>query len=247
MKHLLVGILMLFAVPSVFALPSDNFDDNSRNASTWNYYESDGSTAWIDEINGRMEFRSTADGLDIDDAKEAGYSSNGWGLSVKEDFSLKVDFHHIAKDMIDTSIYFGLYLDPENNLVTGAGCFENSKDLWYEILMNDEVSEEYWEWRTDESGTFYISYDESEDELYLSITGYGQADAWKIIDCSSLWETDTVGIFMGGDACNSTLDSGNAWLDNFVIDSGTIVIIPEPVSLSIFGLGALILFRKQNK
>ncbi|MFA5252462.1 MAG: hypothetical protein WC454_07745, partial [Phycisphaerae bacterium] len=107
--------LMVFTASAVYALPSDNFDDNSRNTSLWNLY-GENDFVWLDETNQRLELRSTASYPDPD------YSANGWGLLPTDDFSLKVDFNHISElPQADFSLHLGLAIDGDNYVSIEAG------------------------------------------------------------------------------------------------------------------------------
>jgi hypothetical protein len=89
-----------------------------------------------------------------------------------------------------------------------------------------------------DSGTLYISYDASQDELYLSDTGYGEANSWVTITglLQNEWDAGFVFPYIGGWSDGVTLNSGDAYLDNFVVDSGSIMVIPAPGSIT---LGAI--------
>ena len=84
--------------------------------------------------------------------------------------------------------------------------------------------------RSQYDGILYISYDASKDELYLSDTGYWTANAWVTIPglLKGEWGSAVVIPFLGGSYVrNIALNSGDAYLDNFAVDSGTIVQICE--------------------
>lgn len=51
-----------------------------------------------------------------------------------------------------------------------------------------------------------------------------------------------IGPFLGGWSDGMVLASGEAHLDNFIVDSGNV--IPEPATLSFLALGSLALLRK---
>jgi hypothetical protein len=99
--------------------------------------------------------------------------------------------------------------------------------------------------RSQDDGTLYISYDAGKDELYLSDGGYEAANAWVTIPglLKGEWSSAVVIPFLGGHADNMALSSGEAYLDNFVVDSGTVV--PEPATIALLGLGALSLIRRK--
>ncbi len=254
MKKLLIisTVLLLMAVTTSVAyaaLKSDDFNDTSRDTSMWNLYEDNHSKAWLNETGGRLEFRSTADA-----DNGANYIANGWGLLPTNDFSLKIDFHHISTSgplNSDSCVYLALIGDGSNYLTLEAGCYENNEGTHpyfyhergiaglngddFEIDQEEKV-------RTIDDGTLYISYDVSEDKLYLSYAGYWATNEWITIEnFQDQWGSGIVIPYISGWADGRELASGDAYLDNFVVDSGTIV--PEPATIAIFAIGA-IFFRK---
>ncbi len=232
MKKLIIICVVTTMASVVYALPSDSFNDNSIDTYLWNYYEYDNNKAWLDETNQRLEFFAIADEPDETDA-DAFYFSNGWGVLLTNDFSFKIDFHHVLTPVLTHSqagVLLGLVKDRNNSLYFEAGRggpFGPGGFFSYEL--EPEVSEDT-VIRTDENGTLYISYDAAADEIYLSNTGYWEPNAWASISGSLLRNalgSDVASIFFGGYSDNLTLDAGDAYLDNFVVDSGTIVPICE--------------------
>ncbi|MFA5251268.1 MAG: PEP-CTERM sorting domain-containing protein, partial [Phycisphaerae bacterium] len=103
-------------------------------------------------------------------------------------------------------------------------------------------------YKTPDFGTMYISYDASEDELYLSDTGYWTDNVWVVISdlLQDTWGGSTVSPYIGGWAYGTPLASGDAYLDNFIVDNGEIEIVPEPATIALLGLGALSLIRRKK-
>jgi hypothetical protein len=233
MKKLIIICVVTAMTSVVYALPSDNFNDNLMDTSLWHLYQMY-SNAWLDETSQRLEFLAIEDEPDETDA-DAFYFSNGWGLLLTNDFSFKINFHHILTPVLthsQTGVLLGLVKDRNNSIYFEAGRggpFRTGGFFSYELeptVYEDTVI------RTDEEGTLYISYDATADEIYLSNTGYGETNAWVSIPGSQLRNglgSDVANIFFGGYSDNLTLNSGDAYLDNFVVDSGTIVPICEYV------------------
>ena len=82
-------IILFFSIQAQTQdLPSDTFNDNTT-ADMWTMFGESLSDCWLEEINQRLEVRTTENAQDV----VAGYISHLWKLSLAHDFSLKVDFH----------------------------------------------------------------------------------------------------------------------------------------------------------
>jgi hypothetical protein len=82
-----------------------------------------------------------------------------------------------------------------------------------------------WESRGNESGTLYLSYDAPNDILYFSEIGYGSGNAlWtKAGLLQGEWSGVPLHVSLGGDSNSVQLDAGDAYLDNFIVNSGTVI------------------------
>ena len=229
----LITICVVAAMTSVaYALPSDNFNDNSMDTSLWSLYQ-ESPNVWLDETNGRLEVRSTAD---VNGATVI-YLANGWGFSTTDDFSFKADFHCSSPSgycEFGTMLGLGKWGgDPttikKNNATIDASSFSDEYGSRMHFSGNkttdgNHVSESR-KTRSQDDGTLYISYDANKDELYLSDTGFWAANAWVTIPglLKGEWGSAVVIPFLGGGYVrNIALNSGDAYLDNFVVDSGTV-------------------------
>ncbi len=202
--------------------PNDDFNDNTQ-GSMWQLYEEDPDNCWLEEINERLEIRATSEAGAI----VAEYMSNRWMLDVTEDFYFSIDAHYSKETSEDGWIYLGLttdITDPSKCVNFGIGCEDNAPYFYYEAVdgdwgLNDQTS------RDSTEVTLYVSYKAASDELYLSYTGYGSADAWRTIPgfLQGRWGADSVYVEIGGGSEYVTLNSGDAYLDNFIVDSGTVV------------------------
>jgi len=243
--YLLVTIIVSTSFCAlVEAVPrSDNFNDNVKgdmwgrfgvsepeSGDTWFSANGGPCDIWLNEINHRLEFGSNSNAYD----ETAVYGSSNWTIITTEDFQMKIDFFHNGSGGSSTSsvILIGIIYDydfllfPEryNYIELAAGYGEDYAIYWYE---QDGASTPYaddYKLRYSDSGTLYISYDAQLDQLYLSDTAYGSVNAWKTVSgiVQGVWNRKMVGVAIGGNATGVPLISGQAYLDNFVIDSGTL-------------------------
>ncbi|MDK1031576.1 MAG: PEP-CTERM sorting domain-containing protein [Planctomycetia bacterium] len=231
-----IGVVVVLSAACVAnaVLPSDNFNDNSMDTSLWTLFEDDSDHVWLDETNGRLELRSS----DADD-EDAFYIGNNWGFDPSSDFSFKVDYYY-ASTTNAGGVMLGVAKDHDNNFVAEASYEDGAKSYYYEIVTGGFDAGDDGTARTADDGTLYISYDRSENELYLSVTDYWSTGS-PIVTILNLLEfdwgdPDMVTPMIGGWAADSLdLASGEAYLDNFVVDSGAIV--PEPLTVAFLGLG----------
>lgn len=232
MKRRLIPFGVAMVIASVaYALPSDNFNDNSIDTSLWYLYQFDSEVCWIEEINQRLEMRSTASACD----EVAICAANGWGLLPTNDFSFKVDFYFGANSGpvdTDSDIALGLVNGGYSRFRFGgithleieAGCSIEGDGAHPYFDYYNFISEESEKVRTTDDGTLYISYDASEDELYLSDTGYWAANAWITVTdlLKGEWGGNVVFPYLSNSP-GMAMESGDAYFDNFIVDSGTIV------------------------
>lgn len=206
-------------------LRSDNFNDNSQ-AATWKKFEENPDSCWVNEINQRLEITANGDASD----RGALYVPNNWGFVTTADFQVKVDFYNSIVSSNWNEVYIGIgygyHLDNFNDdyIYLAAGCDDNYPVFWSEYVEDQNTVAGYWKTRSSNSGTLYISYDASEDKLYLSDSGYGSASAWKIFSgvLQGAWGNRIVGVGIGGSSVHVAMSTGQAYVDNFVIDSGTL-------------------------
>lgn len=237
LTSLLATIVVLISLCTFAqAVPrSDNFDDNSRD-SMWGWFwlvmgSGGPSTTWLEETNQRLEVLSTSEAADV----FAVYGSVGWGPVTAKGFQMKIQYYHNAAAtgtnfsqvlvaIIDAVNFVDFPQTEGKYIVFGAGYSGSNRIFYYERGDYDGIYDSDWKLRSSNSGTLYVSYNANLDVLYLSDTGYGSANAWKTITgiIQGQWGRKTVGIGIGGYSDGVELTSGQAYLDNYILDSGTL-------------------------
>ncbi|MEN6575859.1 MAG: hypothetical protein ABFD90_05900 [Phycisphaerales bacterium] len=206
---------------------SDNFDDN-RLAGSWSLLGDDLTGCMLVEQNQRLELITTS--------KAKGTSTycvgTDWQLDPAGDFSFRVDYHYSAVTDESGWVFFGIAPDandPGGRYVkVGVGCDGQSAYIWYEVSAGT-LSQLRSSTRRHDDGVLYVSYDAVQDRLYLSDIDYGSENAAMTVAgvVRSSWGGVPLTVFLGGGASALELTSGEAWLDNFVVDTGTL--FAEPV------------------
>ena len=108
------------------------------------------------------------------------YAAKNWRFDITEDFKFKIDFHHSGAGFSDSWVGMTLENDSNNTVSISAGSDNSGPYLYYEKVINGNTISEQ-KPRDSNDGTLYISYDTDTDQLYLSSTGYGAANAWEIV------------------------------------------------------------------
>ena len=205
-------------------LPADDFADG-KVGPLWFVYEVDPQLVQIKERNGRLEMTASAEAQNVD----AFYISDGWRLDATKPFAIKVDFHFNNCSGGDGRVTFGVLpiLDPAAMkwAELEAGCFESGPFYLYEVRDGSWVQEVVAE-RSSNDGTLYMSYDPDVDELYLSYTGFGKANNWRMVVglLKGRWASAPVYVILGGGSEGMALSGPDAWLDNFAVSSGVLVL-----------------------
>jgi hypothetical protein len=202
----------------------DDFDDD-RQGSMWLYGGDDLSNCRLDEINQRLELTTTAKAGGI----SAHYLSNGWGIDPTCDFWLRVDFRQSL--MLGDTAWLAVVLTPDvkdigtEHIRFGVGSSQFSPYFTYEAI-GETIKQSRLASRREESGVLYVSYDAALDELYLSNTGYGTENAWATARdfLQGMWGGQILALMLEGGANRLEVGSGDAYLDNFVVESGSLVL-----------------------
>ena len=200
----------------------DNFNDNSK-AIFWRLTGNNLDTCRLTERNSRLELTATNKAVGF----SSSYVANGWGIDPKDDFALRFFYHQAVNE----GAALRLVLTPEGSAakgdylkfgVTSSGSigFYTYEAVSATSTQNQLLS------RQETSGVLYLSYDATLDELYLSFTGYGRDNAWATAGgfLQGAWDGRVLGVALEGTAGTVHIDSGQAYFDDFVVESGDLVV-----------------------
>jgi len=201
----------------------ENFDDNERNV-IWRTYADDSTSCTLEETNQRLELRATSAAA----GGWAMYVSNSWRFDPNADFSMKVDLQYTPVTYAKGWVGFGLTPDAEHprqqQIGIGIGASDLSSHFWYTTVnkISSDVSKAP---RFSNNATMYMSYRAETDELYVGDSGYGADHAWITFPglLKGEWGGKPLYIWLGGTADGLSLTSGQAFLDNLLIENGQLL------------------------
>ena len=195
----------------------ENFDDNFINTSMWTLQEDDPSVT-LTETNHRLEFTSTAA-----PRAEALLISN-FGLDADELVEMRIDYYLNHDESGDSGLEFIVASGPSNYIYIYAG-LEDGLDYYYWSAVTGDVPDMIGgDVRSGKSGVLYITYDPAVDIVYISGSGYGPSNALASFPniVSGTWGADYLDIVFGGESLYCNILPGEAYLDNLVVESGTV-------------------------
>src|SRR4030042_1573603 len=145
---------------------------------------------------------------------QASYNANGWFLDTEQDIEVSVDYHYGAVSASEG--WAGITVGDDVNYVSiSVGSDGGQKYYYYETAVDGSVVTDQ-ESRTADDGTLYVSYDSNSSTLYLSPTGFGVGNAH--ISAQGLL-LEPVEVSLGGGSLGAALASGQAYLDNFLVNT----------------------------
>jgi hypothetical protein len=201
----------------------DTFSDNKM-ASIWRVWADDVNQCWVAEANGRLEVRAKQTSPD----DFAGYIANAWRLDPHDDFSLRADFHldlrSVAKGWVSLGITPFSRTRRTPHVEIQARCADAGKAIAYECTESSMPDSSLGERQSDD-GSLYISYNAAEDTLYVGAGGYGPDNAMGVFPglLQGVWAGKPLYIYLGGGSEGLEITSGHAYLDNALVESGTVV------------------------
>jgi hypothetical protein len=154
------------------------------------------------------------------------YNANGWTIDTAQAIEVSVDFHY--GDVSTQDGWVGVIVGDDANYVSlSVGSDGGQKRFYYETVVdNNVVSQE--ESRTADDGTLYVSYDAALDTFYLSHVGFGVGSAY--MSAHGQWG-QPVRVSVSGGSYGAALASGEAYLDNFVMNTGQLIDWPPVMDL----------------
>jgi hypothetical protein len=201
----------------------ENFDDNEKNV-IWRTYAEDSANCTVTETNHRLEVRTTSSAA----GAWAMYVANSWRFDPEADFSMKVDLQYTPLTYAKGLVGFGLTPDAEHprrqQIGVGIGASSMHPHFWYKTV-NGISSDTSTAPRFANSATMYLSYCASADELYVGDSGYGADHAWITFPglIKGQWGGKPLYVWLGGSADGLSLTSGQAFLDNLLIENGDLL------------------------
>ena len=233
-------------------LPTDNFNDNARGPE-WSLVQDDAALA-LSETNARLEVLASNPVSPNTDALYLSNGLSGFRLSTAADFSLAIDYSFASfTSSIDggaLGVVFGVGrdLDGTDSAAIGIGY----TDIGPAVLSALTVAH-----RTDDAqtvqplavapptaGTFLVTYDNAGDDLTLALEG--STSSFTLADTvRTVWGADDLLVSFGARGNGFTVTSGQAFLDDFEVRTGTVV--PEPGTLGMLLLPAAVLRRGRRR
>jgi hypothetical protein len=201
----------------------DTFNDN-KIASMWRKWADDVNNCWVTEVNGHLEVQAKTEAADV----FSGYVAHAWRLDPADDFTMKVEFHIDTLDYPRSWVSLGITPDgdkPRNRRISmDAQCVNRCKSYRYECKDGLSVDASVTE-RLADDGVLYVSYTASTDTLYLSMTGYGEDNAWGVFEgiLRGQWAGRPLYVYAGGGSDGMAISSGHVYLDNLEVETGTVV------------------------
>ena len=201
----------------------ENFDDNERSV-IWRTHVEDPRNCTLVERNGRLELQTTASAA----GAWAMYVSNAWRFDPQFDFAMKVDLQYTPLTYAKGWIGFGLTCDAERprqqQIGVGIGASSMYSHFWFRTvdgICTDTSTAP----RFKNSATIYLSYCAEADELYVGDGGYGVDNAWLSFPglIKGQWNGKPLYIWLGGTSDGLSLTSGQAFLDNLMIENGDLL------------------------
>jgi hypothetical protein len=178
----------------------------------------------VREINSRLEVDTPTPG----DSGTALYVAAGWMLDCTKDFSIKTDFRFDANGAGEGWASIGLTpssTSPTSQYVELTAGHLDGQLLYTGRQAAGSGKQRWWAARGCDAGTLYISYDAAKDELYRSFTGYGPVNAWHVATglLKEQWAGQPLYVTIGGGSTGLRIKPTDAWLDNFAVDTGTVL------------------------
>lgn len=263
MKRLIVAKILIMGFLFVPAAAYAGFFDDGRPymaSDQWTPYEENGSGTALTDADNRLNWLS--DGWnDGHEAFRCYYSQ--WQFDLDQDFEFQVGYHHghagtfIGDDAYimaglvsfhpeegDTEPSYGFSIEAFNNYRTNP---PRSKNLYTFYEFGPNGSEELDRERNFNEGVFYAVYSAASDVLELQVWEDGVFYASE--DYSGLKSSrglDELRVYLGGSTSGAELGLGETYLENFQMNVGNGV-VPEPLSLSLFLLGAGVVVLRNRR
>lgn len=254
---LMAGGLVVCGVASsgLAAVQDDNFNDNTK-GSQWKPLTDNSSLLDLQEQNQRLEMISNGPSDENTDALYLSNGPAGFRLSTASDFHITIDYSFTGYDVAGASgtgllLDFGVGRDEDGTDsaavaygYTNVGGF-SAPGAGVAHRTDDAQSQDAAVPFLPTTGTFDIAYNSAGDDLTLSIVG--GAISYTLQDTvQAIWGASDLLVSFGGRGNGFTTSSGQAYLDNFTIVSGSVVPEPATITLLILGSAGALLRRRRD-
>jgi nitrogen fixation-related uncharacterized protein len=254
MTHLIpAAVLAGVLSTTAFAAVDDNFNDNVTGPQ-WSVL-TDHPSLTVTEQNNRLEVISAPSNSPINDALYLSNGSTPFRLSTASDFEIAIDysFTQVRNEPALGSllgVVFGVGRDLDGTDSAAIGYFYSRQNFGLPVTLGgvgvghrtDDVSSEDAAALATTSGTFVIAYSAAGDDLSFKVDG-GSTLYTLQNTVQAIWNASDLLVSFGARGHGFSTQSGDAYLDNFVVRSGTI--ITEPATLGLMGMATLALRRRR--
>ncbi len=249
-----VCLCLLFAVvltiPNSVLGQSDDFNDNVR-GSQWTLLEDSPATLNLLEQNQQLEIIANAPPTSDIDAIYLSNGTAGFKLSTAADFDISIDYSLTdwadlgeLTDVITLVLGVGRDLNGTDSAAVGVG-LTGLGTLAYAAAyrIDDQQTAVPLDLTAPANGNLFVSYNAVDDDLTLGLTG---GNAYILQDTVvGIWNADSLLVSFGARGSGHSLASGDASLDNFLIN-GDVIPIPEPASAALLLTAAALALRKRR-
>ena len=230
---------------------SDDFNDNARGPQ-WTLLEDDPATLSLLEQNQQLEVIADAPPTSNIDAIYLSNGAGGFKLSTAADFDISIDYSITdwtalggTSELITLVLGVGRDLDGTDSAAIGVG-LSGFGALGYGAAyrIDDQQTAVPINILPLGSGTIFVSYDALGDDLTLGLNG---GSAYILQDTVvGIWNADSLWVSFGARGSGHTLATGHASLDNFIIESGDVIPIPEPATATLLLTAATLALRRRR-
>ena len=209
---------------------SDDFNDNTQGA-MWRKFTDDSTSIQLNEVNQRLGFMATGIGGD----NEAIYASNGWRFDAAKDFSLKIDIHHMPFTWRNSRLFLRISTDYDTwNYVSFEAGSDFNTPYWrtQQVVDGNVISSESLA-RALSDGTLYMWYDSGSDSLGFDTADYNGPSSFTPINglLQGQWAGQSLYVHIGGASDDVAFFPFLVQLDNFKINSGSLIDYPPPTDI----------------
>ena len=232
---------------------SDDFNDGTIGPQ-WSLVVDDPASLNLAETGGRLVVTATTGGNANNDALYLSNGPSGFRLSTTADFSLSIDYRFSqpaasAGSGAALGLVFGIGrdLDGTDSAAVGYG---------YATVGPVTLGASAFGYRVDDvqttsapgfsaanTGTATLSYAAAGDLLTATLPGVAPYTLAGTV--RGVWGADAVYVSFGARGSGLATSGGGATLDNFTINSGTVVPVPEPTFAAFVSMGLLALRRRR--